>query len=269
MTNKDKKDFLVALLKNESDLDIVLEDHWYRIPVATKRVPKMVKEGYIKYISFYHNRFFKNAPSMIRYFAEVTSITRMKKNELFPWLKNDVRGEKEYFVLHLGDIRNLENPIVSLRKRRILFITTTLRQFKKAREINDLFIESYLEEKLWAKFRQELIEAERQYYINISEKSYLLDFALFCRERNIDIECDGDEYHLIPESVKQDKARDNNLESKGWSVLRYDHNDITKNPEKVIKQIKESVNHYGGLESTGKPFKYIYFDRDKGVIAID
>lgn len=269
MIKQKKKNFLVALLKNESDLKYVLEDGWYRIPVSTKLVPKMVKENYIKYIAFYHNRTFRKDPTVIKYYAKVKNVGKAKKKNLLPWTVNDARGENEYFVLKLGDINILERPIESKRKRRLLFITTTLKQFKHAEEINDLFVESYLEEKLWKILRKELIEAERQYYLQVSDKSYVLDFALFCRERNLNIECDGDEFHMLPGNVKKDKSRDNDLASSGWSVLRYDYKEVTRNSEKVLGQIKETINSYGGLENSRKPFSYKYFDKEKGEIELD
>ncbi len=85
-----------------------------------------------------------------------------------------------------------------------------------------------------------------------AEREYL-DFALFCRERNIDVECDGDEFHSKIEDVKRDKKRNNLLESLGWAVLRFTTDDIRHNLREVITQTKATVNRYGGLQYADEP----------------
>ena len=251
MARQLNKNFLVALLKNQNDLNYVLEENWYRIPTWTKHVPLMVKEGTLKHIAFYNNRHFKENPLSIKYYADVDSISVVKGKQLIPSYTNEPKGDQDYYKINLRNVRQLKVPIESKRRRRILFINTTMSRFRKAKEINDLFIESYLEEKMWDALRNVSIDAERQYYFRCTQRGYILDFVLFCRDRNINIECDGDKYHLTPNAVKKDKVRDNRLTSLGWSVLRYSYDDIMKSPGYVLSQIKETIVLYGGLETEG------------------
>ncbi len=58
---------------------------------------------------------------------------------------------------------------------------------------------------------------------------FYLDFAIFCKERNINIEFDGDRFHLSEFNVKRDKNRNNILSSLGWSILRFTTEDIRRN----------------------------------------
>jgi len=147
----------------------------------------------------------------------------------------------------------LPEPIISRRLRRILFISTTFMRFRQAKEINDVFHESPIEETFWDALKAERIEAERQYMVGTSGWFFYLDFALFCRERNIDVECDGDEFHSKIEHVKQDKKRNNLLESQGWAVLRFTTDDIRRNLGDVIALTKATVNQYGGLQDANNP----------------
>ncbi len=121
------------------------------------------------------------------------------------------------------------------------------------REINDVFHESLLEEMFWEALKVERIEAERQYQVGTGSQFFYLDFALFCRDRNINIECDGDEFHSKIEDVKRDKKRNNLLESLGWAVLRFTTDDIRHHLGDVITLMKTTVNRYGGLQDASAP----------------
>ena len=81
---------------------------------------------------------------------------------------------------------------------------------------------------LWETFKAERIEAERQCRVETGSQFFYLDFALFCKERKIDIECDGDEFHSKLADVKRDKKRNNLLESLGWAVLRFTTDDLNR-----------------------------------------
>jgi very-short-patch-repair endonuclease len=177
----------------------------------------------------------------------------VRRRELFPDLPGDPKAEREYFKIEFHELRPLPDPIISRRLRRILFISTTFLRFQQAQEINDVFHESPLEELLWETFKAERIEAERQYMVGTSSQFFYLDFALFCKQRNIDIECDGDEFHSKLEDVKRDKKRNNLLESLGWAVLRFTTDDLRQRLAEVIAQTKATINRYGGLQYASEP----------------
>ena len=248
MKQKIKRDFLVALMNNKRDFRIAHELHWYRIPVKTRQVPKSVIDQTLKYIAFYQTKEFGQDAYCIRWYSEVNNISIVKRKELLPEIPNDPKADEEYYKIQFGELLARSEPIISRRWRRILFIPTTFWHFQQAKEINEVFYESPLEEKFWKAMRDAEIDAERQYLIEADEQMFCLDFALFCKARNIDVECDGDKFHLDEKDVKRDKKRNNILESFGWSVLRFTTDEIQKNLVQPIKRIKKTINKLGGLQ---------------------
>jgi very-short-patch-repair endonuclease len=91
------------------------------------------------------------------------------------------------------------------------------------------------------------ITAERQYFVHAGRNLYCLDFAAFCKKGNLNIECDGDAYHIGKEKAAKDNRRDNYLTKKGWSILRYSTTQL-ENPADCIAEIKESLYRKGGLQ---------------------
>ena len=233
---------LVALLKEKNDLEILLNHNWYRIPVKSAPVD-LYK---LKFLSFYQPSVFKSEKYKIRYYGMIKEIQVKKRKELFPDEVENPKSEFEYYKVIIDRINKLKEPIISIKGRRLIFIKTTLEKFINAREINDLFHESPLEDKLWQEFQTHEIAAERQFHIGSQHKHIFLDFALFCRERNVDVECDGDLYHINKEKAIRDNERDNFLNKYGWNILRYSTTqleDITS----CINEITDTINTNGGL----------------------
>ena len=147
------------------------------------------------------------------------------------------------------DLIKLEKPIYSKKRRIIIFIRSNMGKFLNANEINDLYLGSSIEEKMWRELKKNMLPAEREFHQKIKNKNYFIDFALFCKNIKLALECDGDEYHLKEKDVKYDKSRDNDLKSKGWNVLRYTSTEINNKIDEVIFQVKEAINEYGGIEN--------------------
>jgi very-short-patch-repair endonuclease len=251
-------DTLVALLRDLNDYNIALEQHWYRIPVNSP--PKIVKENRIKYLAFYQTSKFGTDAFIVRWFAKVKKIKIVHRDDLFEKEATNKKSRKIYYKLEFDKLRELPKPIPSLRHRPIIFVETTYKKLLNATEINDLFIESPIEEKMWDAFRKEEINAERQYeviYGKGKNQRYYLDFAMFCKSRNLAVECDGDTYHSELADVKKDKQRDNVLESKGWNILRYTTDDIIYKLNESLLQVKETINNYGGVEDLTGAYHYI------------
>jgi very-short-patch-repair endonuclease len=223
-------------------------------------VPKCVIDKTIKHIAFYQTKAFKEDPCCIRWYGEVKKVSIVKRKELLPDTSLDPKAENDYYKIEFDKLHARRIPIISHRPRRILFIPTTLWHFQHAKEINEVFYESPLEERFWEIMRDEQINAERQFIETTNKGTFYLDFALFCKERNIDIECDGDTFHLDEKDVKRDKKRNNILESMGWSVLRYTTEEITRNLGDVITQVKKAVNRNGGIQDTTSSTAYKYLD---------
>ncbi|MGB9721629.1 MAG: endonuclease domain-containing protein [bacterium] len=149
--------------------------------------------------------------------------------------------------MHLGEIKELPHPIPSKRWRRIVHIPTTLKRLFLAEEINDLYWTSELEDKMYKALKKVNIFPERQYLVRINRQFYFLDFCIFCRKANIDLECDGERYHTLPEALSRDRERNNELTSFGWSVLRFSGKDIRKDIKKCLKTIDRTAKTLNSL----------------------
>ena len=258
----DNRNVLVALIPSLKDFSFAINDHWYRIPISTKLIPLCVKNKTLDIIAFYQPKDFKDDAFLVKYYAKVKSINIITRKDLIKDEAYNQKSENEYYKIEFETLTELTTPIQNYRRRRILFIPTTFQRFINAKQINDLYYESPLEEKLWKEFKANKIFAERQYLIDYGKKYFLLDFAIICKNRNLAIECDGDSYHNDSKSVVSDKRRDNILESNGWNVLRYTTEDIVYKMEDSIKQVKETIDRYGGAEDPLDSSKYYYYNKN-------
>jgi very-short-patch-repair endonuclease len=242
---------LVAILNNPLDSELAHDQHWYRIPITSQQ--KWLQRGWPPtWLAFYQTKIFGEEAYSIRYYARIIDIQQKFRWELFPEQPQDERGQNRYHQLILEPVRRLPQPIFSRRQRRIVFIPTTWDKFIMATELNDLYDESSLEDRLWAELKRLQIQAERQEFVTVANRNYFLDFAIYCGRRNLDIETDGDEWHANPERAAQDNVRDNDLESQGWHQLRFTTRQIQEQmSDYCIPTIIETVNNLGGLQEEG------------------
>lgn len=242
---------LVSILNNRLDFNIAYEQHWYRIPVSS--VKKLLKHRWPpQWLAFYQTKVFGQEAHAVNYFAQVIDIQKVYRHQLFPDEPYNAKSNKHYCKLILQPLQRLPEPIFSRRLRRIVFIPTTVEKFFNAVEINDLYNESPLEDKLWAEFKRLQIQAERQELVKVNDHNYLLDFAIYCAKGNIDIETDGDTYHANPEKSAEDNLRNNDLEAAGWKVLRFNTMQIQEQlAEYCVPNIVETINYLGGLDEGG------------------
>ena len=159
---------------------------------------------------------------------------------------------RRYYQLMLGPLERLPQPILSRRLRRIVFIQTTWRKLLKAAEINDLYDESPLEDRLWAALKRLQIRAERQLLVEVPGRSYFLDFAILCAKGNLDVETDGDTWHANVQRVPLDNQRDNDIETLGWHLLRFNTYQVREQlSDYCIPSIIENITRLGGVEEGG------------------
>ena len=93
------------------------------------------------------------------------------------------------------------------------------------------------------------IPAERQEFVQIAERSYALDFAIYCAGGKIDVETDGDTYHTGPERVPEDNVRHNDLATAGWTTLRFNTPQIREQIETYcLPHIVDTINKLDGAE---------------------
>lgn len=246
--NNATNDVLIVLTKEPKDFHIAQTQHWYRIPTAT-RTPSNLKDGTVRYIAFYFPKAFNALKNAIRYYAKITKIETVSRKELFPGETLNKKSVKTYYKISFADLIELPTPIISHRPRQILFIPTTWAKFSLAKEINDVFNDSPLEEKLWAELKKKNWPAERQVLLQTNEKNWLCDFVFYCAKGTVDVECDGDTYHMKPEAVIYDKARNNEIAAVAdWDVLRFTTQHIEKNMDWILRTIGRKIDRLGGLK---------------------
>jgi len=250
---------LVAIMNSKADMRLAREAGWYRIPVSSAKRFLSKCRWPPRWIAFYQTKVFGDERYAINYYAAVRRVQVVTRADLFPDLpRNHPKVNRKYYKLVLGELKALPQPIYSRRFRRVVFIPTTVEKFKIAAEINDLWDESPLEDRLWAIFKQARIQAERQYRVDVDDKIYFLDFAIFCTRRNVAVEADGDTYHIGGEPGEKDRKRNNDLESHGWHVLHFNTSEIHEHPvDYCTSKVMKAINRYGGLENeAGMPIQH-------------
>lgn len=234
---------LVGIVPRKNLWNIIQEQKWYHIPVES--APK--NAGLAEFLGFYFPKVFcEELRYKVNFYAKVKKVDIVKRIELFPEEKNHIKANKDYFQFHLGEIKELPKSIPSLRWRRLIHIPTSCEKLFSAVEINDLYDTSPLEEKMYLEMKKREIVAERQFYVKVGRKFYCLDFGIFCKKGNIDLECDGEKYHTLPKALTKDRERNNELTSFGWNVLRFTGKEINQTINNCFRIIEKTINRLGG-----------------------
>lgn len=234
---------LVALLPAPRNWQMVKSQGWYWIPC------KSAPPSNYEHIAFYFgsDKFGPDAYK-IAWMARVASQRTVLRRDLFPSEPFHARADEFYLKINLGLLQPLPQPIISRRKRFLVFFATTLRKLRGASELNDLWHESPLEDEMWRGLKQENIEAEGQWRLKLAKRNYCLDFAVFCARGNLNIECDGDTYHANPEKSRGDNQRNNALTHEGWAVLRFNTQQIVHEMADCLHEVRSTISGRGGVQ---------------------
>jgi very-short-patch-repair endonuclease len=248
------------MILRKQDLLTAQKESWYRIPV--KSAPEVVKSGALTTLALYQTKAFDEEKYSVRWWGAVSKIDRKKRVELLPNEPAHPRANEEYFVVRVHAFKQLPKPVLSRIPRRNPFITTTDERLFAAKDYNDLFYGSPLEETLWSALRKEGIPAQREYMVSRTaakkKESFYLDFTLFCKDINIAVECDGAAYHESHERIEYDKDRDVKVQNMRFVVYRFTTNKIMNHLEETVLQIKRAVQQYGGVVDALDPSKTLY-----------
>lgn len=241
-------ELLVAIMNDTRDFSILKEKLWYRIPVSSKI--KWLKDKWPpRRLAFYQTKEFRQDAYAVNYYGQVLDIAEVYRWQIFPNEPEDERSLKKYFQIRLLSLDRLPQPILSRRRRRIVFIPTTWQKFVDARELNDLYSESGLEEKIWDTFTLWKIAAERQEHVTVSKRDYFLDFAIYCAKGNIAVEADGDFWHANPEKAEEDNIRDTDLKTSGWEIFHFGSRQIEEQmAEYCLPSVVKKINALGGID---------------------
>lgn len=241
---------LVAVLNNAPDLKTATEASWYRIPIPSAE--KWLSHRWPPHwLAFYQTKAFGPEAFAINYYARIREIRTATRQQLFPGEPPGPKSTQHYFQFLLEPLQKLQVPIPSKRWRRIVFIPTTWGKFTHAEEINDLYDESPLEDLLWSRLKQLNVPAERQEFISANGADYALDFALYCQKGKMDVETDGDTWHADPKRIPMDNRRDNDLETGGWKLLRFNTSQLHEQMDDYcLPTIVKNLKQLGGTDDS-------------------
>ena len=244
-SNYPSPEVLIGIMNNQRDFEIARTQHWYRIPV--KSADRYIRDiEQMQYLAFYQTKIFKREAFAVNYYAEIERISVASRIELLPDEAGHQNAEVPYYKLEISPLERLSQPIPSKRPRRITFIKTTLEKFKMAREINDLFHTSPIEDLMWEALKVAEIQAERQYEIREHNANYDLDFAIECSDGTmVNIECNG-ATHDYDDAVRWDRRRNTYLTTRGWLVLRFGTDELRNDIRGCVNKVRTLINQHGG-----------------------
>ncbi len=239
---------LIGIVASKRDLRIFEDERWYRIPVDAF-VTKDQETWPPGWVAAFEGVNASGADQQVLRYAEVVDIRRRTRDELFPGLPAGDRQGRQYYQLMLGPVQHLPAALIPPRRRRTTFIETSIAKLHSAKTFNDLFSGGRFEDDLWSAFQENLIDAERQWHVPVDQRLYVLDFALFCRDRNIDVEIDGRQHHAMESRSEYDADRDKDLARKGWAVQRFRAAALQNGLSGCLAEVSEAIERYGGLPS--------------------
>ncbi len=236
------KTVLVGVLKNKSDLHILLRNHWYRVPVA------FMPKRQFKYIAFYQPAIFGRNGKRILYYARVAKREKVKRIILLPKETNHLRAHDDYIKITLRQIKRLLSPIKNIIPRRISFGFTSLKKLLSAKDILELYGVPKTEQIVENRLKRLGIKVLTEYSVLKEGKRYRIDIAVLCRNGSIAIECDNHKAHSGKAQVAKDKTKDAFLKRHGWRVIRLTEKNIIERLDYCIRRIEKAVQNLGGQD---------------------
>ena len=230
---KEEKQVLIGVVRCKKDLDIILKEHWYRVPLGRCPVQKFA------YLAFYDTSRLGKEGKAIQYYAKVKGVSEVRRVELLPSELEHPRAEEIYRVYQLGRIQRTLQRIENRSRRRISFGFATLQKLLSSEEISQLFDIPPLEDIMAKELERRKIMAYREYPLRLGRMHrYRLDFALIGAQK-IAVECDNEKWHSRAAQRRKDRIRDNILRKKGWTVLRFGSQEVLKSVSACVDKIEE------------------------------
>ncbi len=246
---------LVGVLKRKRDLDILLMERWYRMPLSHAPVKPF------GYLALYEPALFglpaqaSATGKRIRYYARVLGRETLPRKKLLPDEALDPRAEAPYVKLTLGTPQLLTHPIRNTTPRRVSFGFTTIGRLLTARNLLELYNVPPTEDIVRLALRGAGIPAVPQRFVagegkplnRVRGKRYRMDFAIFCKKGKIAIECDNRRAHSSPVAMKHDREKDAFFRRHGWRVVRLTEHDITFELGSCLARLRHIIASLGGL----------------------
>lgn len=147
---------LVAVMKEQRDLEIARLLGWYRIPL--RFAPKVVA---VDYLAFYQTGAFGKTKWQIQYLAPVRGHELLTRGELLKDEPEHPRAKEEYYKIQIGSLIKLPKPILANKWRRVTFLYTTGEYLLKADTVNDLVVHTEERRVLWQALRERASQVQQ------------------------------------------------------------------------------------------------------------
>ncbi|MCX6361206.1 MAG: DUF559 domain-containing protein [Armatimonadetes bacterium] len=250
---RELRDVLVVLWPQPKDRIIADKQGWYRIRPG-RSATQLGDMRAFKQLLFYQPDSFGPERRRIEYSAVVRGYEKVNRVGLLPDEPDHRRADALYHCFRLEPLERLAEPIISRVGRRMLFVPTTRSRLTSATDINDLIAGNPIEDRLFNGLRESGLLPEREFWLEVPNPGdrrvrgamRCLDMALFCRNANLNVECDGDRWHVGVDLAAKDRRRDNALNASGWHILRFGTADIRDALAESVVCVREAVSHYGG-----------------------
>ena len=240
----DDSPVLVVVVNDPADLARARDEGWYRIPLD--RAPRRIAADYL---AFYQTGAFPaDERWTVQWLAPVHAYRLATRRELIPEEPEHPRADQSYYKIALGPLASLPHAVPSRRLRRIAFISTTLGRLMQAEEINDLWIKSSAQERLWAALKLADIDAERQY--PLADDLPAADFALLCRDGRVAVlivdEPTADGERLADDELREALPPDYLLAAGGWAVVRLTTAELDADAPGIVARLSALTDRLGG-----------------------
>lgn len=170
---------LVGIMNSRRDFAIARDEGWYRIP--QRRAPDSATEAVV--LAFYFTKAFGEEKWAIHYYAPVEGHELARRHDLLPDQPDHPRADEAYYKLQIGPLMKLDDPIPSLRWRRVTFIESTWDRFIAAEEINDLYVSG--DDGLYVTLKDDDLHPEREFLLREGGAEYVVDMAIPCRQGTV------------------------------------------------------------------------------------
>lgn len=146
---------LVAIVRDQRDLEIARLLGWYRIPL--KSAPKVIS---VDYLALYQTGAFPPEDRwQIRWVAPILGHELTIRAELLRDQPEHPHAREEYFKLQLGPLQELHQPIMADNWKRVTFFYTTLGRVRQASVLADLPVRDEERAVLWQSLRERALRA--------------------------------------------------------------------------------------------------------------
>lgn len=188
------RDCLVAVVRSDRDLHLLMTKGIYRIPART--VGHAVTERTLAEtttLALYQTMAITaGLPCAIELWGDIESRTLEPRRAIVPDEPNHPAADELYHVIKLRDVGRLDQPIVSRRPRRVVFMRTMRRLLLAASDINELVVGSEAEERLWSTLREQEEGVERSCLLQMDGVVMEVEFALMHNDRWLGVRCRDD-----------------------------------------------------------------------------